>query len=105
MQGFIGNGVNLQLIKKNAHHIIGGVLQFSGADPAEGTVIHFHTHGRTQLFIEGVEKRVFQALSQISEGIFIWRVILQDGGSAVPDPGGIGQGRTKPGTQCFPYVP
>ena len=105
MEGFIGNGVNLQLIKKNAHHIIGGVLQFSGADPAEGTVIHFHTHGRPQLLIDGIEEDIFQADSQVGKGILIRRVSLQNFGCPVPDPGNIHQSGAKAETQGFPHMP
>ena len=57
MQGVVSDRVDLQMIKKNAHHIIGGVPELCRTDPAYSAVIHLCTHGGAELLIDCIELR------------------------------------------------
>ena len=93
------------MIKKNAHHIIGGVPELCRTDPAYSAVIHLCSHGGAELLIDRIEEYILKAGGQIGEGIPVRRKVPQERGSLLPDSGTVHQGRPEAETQGFPNMP
>ena len=105
LQGFVIDGIDLQLIEKDAHDIVCGIPEFSGPDPAKGTVIHPNGHGGTQTVVQDVEQGILHFCGKGGECVLVRHIGGQDGGKRIGKTGLIHQRRSKSAAKGFADMP